>query len=221
MYMKPFKRLLRHIGVIPDGNRRWALAQGLQKQDGYQHGVGPGLDLYKTCLELGVEEMTFYGFTMDNIKRPSIQTRAFKKACVDSVEALKDWDADLLVIENTKSKVFPEELKPYITRTCFGEGKMKVNFLVNYGWEWDLNQAFQKADEQITGSMIDHIASKDISRMELIIRWGGRRRLSGFLPVQSVYSDFYIVDQTWPDYHKNHLYQALEWYQEQDVTLGG
>lgn len=219
--MKPFKRLPRHIGIIPDGNRRWALAQGLQKQDGYQHGVGPGLDLYKACLELGVEEMTFYGFTMDNIKRPSIQTRAFKKACVDSVEALKDWDADLLVIGNTKSKVFPEELKPYITRTCFGEGKMKVNFLVNYGWEWDLNQAFQKADEQITGSMIDHIASKDISRMELIIRWGGRRRLSGFLPVQSVYSDFYIVDQTWPDYHKNHLYQALEWYQEQDVTLGG
>lgn len=129
--MKTFKRLPRHIGVIPDGNRRWASSRGMQKQDGYEHGVGPGLELYEACLKLGVEEMTFYGFTMDNVKRPSIQARAFQKACVDSVRELQKRDADLLVIGNTDSKLFPEELKPYTTRTRFGEGKMKVNFLVN------------------------------------------------------------------------------------------
>lgn len=219
--MEKFKRLPRHIGVIPDGNRRWATGKGMQKQDGYTYGVEPGFRLYETCLELGVEEMTFYGFTMDNVKRPSIQARAFQKACVDSVHELKKRDADLLVLGNTDSKVFPQELKPYTTRTKFGEGKMKVNFLVNYGWNWDVNQALQNEEAVASGNVVDYIASKDVSRMDLIMRWGGRRRLSGFLPIQSVYSDIYVLDDMWPDYEDEQLFQALRWYQDQDITLGG
>lgn len=65
------------------------------------------------------------------------------------------------------------------------------------------------------------IASSDISRIDLIIRWGDRRRLSGFLPVQSIYADFYVLDKMWPDFSPDDLYQALDWYQNQDVTLGG
>lgn len=219
--MSKYKRLPKHIGVIPDGNRRWAVAKGLGKQDGYSNGIGPGLDLFDEALELGIEEMTFYGFTMDNVKRPSIQSRAFIKACVDSVEQLKKRDADLLVIGNTDSKVFPEELKPYaMKRTKFGKGTMKVNFLVNYGWDWDLNYALENGACE-SGKVIDHLASKDISRMDMVIRWGNRRRLSGFLPVQSVYSDIYIINEFWPDYKNSHLHDALAWYQETDVTLGG
>ena len=60
-----------------------------------------------------------------------------------------------------------------------------------------------------------------VSRIDLVIRWGGRRRLSGFLPVQSVYSDIYVVDDYWPDFKKEHVEDALKWYSGQDVTLGG
>ena len=63
--------------------------------------------------------------------------------------------------------------------------------------------------------------SQDVSRIDLIIRWGGMRRLSGFLPIQSVYADFYVVDQLWPDYQDEDFLEALVWYREQDVTLGG
>src|SRR5674476_434089 len=83
--MKSFSRLPRHIGIIPDGNRRWAQDKGLKKQDGYESGLRPGLELYELCLELGIKELTFYGFTVDNTKRPSVQIRAFQKACVDAV----------------------------------------------------------------------------------------------------------------------------------------
>ena len=96
---------------------------------------------------------------------------------------------------------------------------MKVNFLINYGWEWDLNE-LKSADEK-KKNIYNNIHSNDISRIDLIIRWGGRRRLSGFLPVQSVYSDFYVVDDFWPDFKPEHLEEALNWYNEQDVTLGG
>ncbi|MEG3071459.1 MAG: undecaprenyl diphosphate synthase family protein [Candidatus Syntrophopropionicum ammoniitolerans] len=68
---------------------------------------------------------------------------------------------------------------------------------------------------------MNFIASKDISRIDLIVRWGDRRRLSGFLPVQSIYADFYVVEDLWPDFKPEHFYQALRWYEAQDVTLGG
>jgi len=219
--MHNFKRLPRHIGIIPDGNRRWAQNKGFEKQDGYEFGIQPGFELYNLCLELGIEEMTFYGFTVDNTKRPSLQTTAFQKACVDAVECLANRDADLLVVGNTQSPSFPKELLPYSKRTRFGEGLMKVNFLVNYDWNWDLNYSVKNSDLDSNKNLVKGIASSDISRMDLIIRWGGRRRLSGFLPIQSIYADFYVLDEMWPDYNNEQVYKALEWYQDQDITLGG
>ena len=165
--------------------------------------------------------MTFYGFTIDNTKRPSEQTKAFQKACVNAVKYLAKRDADLLVVGNTKSSLFPIELLPYTKRTKFGKGLMKVNFLVNYDWNWDLNYSVKNSDFNPNENLIKGIASSDISRIDLIIRWGGRRRLSGFLPIQSIYADFYVIEEMWPDFNIEQVYKALEWYQDQDITLGG
>ena len=219
--METYKRLPNHIGIIPDGNRRWAQKQGFEKKEGYRFGVEPGLELYHLCLELGIKEMTFYGFTVDNTKRPAEQTQAFQQACVDAVNKLKDRDADLLVVGNTDSRMFPKELLPYTKRTKFGKGLMKINFLVNYGWSWDLNYGIKQADFNSKEDITKTIASLDISRMDLIIRWGGKRRLRGFLPIQSIYSDFYVADELWPDYNTSQVHDALQWFQNQDVTLGG
>lgn len=224
MNLPNYKRLPQHIGIIPDGNRRWAQLKGYEKQDGYGHGIKPGFELYKLCIELGIKEMTLYGFTQDNTRRPSIQTQAFRKACVDAVMELAGRDAELLVIGNTESPMFPQELLPYTKRVKFGQGLIKINFLVNYGWNWDLNQALSNIKSyglKENHRLEEYIASSDISRVDLLIRWGGRRRLSGFLPIQSVYSDFYIIEDLWPDFNPEQFYKALDWYQTQDVTLGG
>lgn len=215
-----FKRLPRHVGIIPDGNRRWAAGRGLNKEYGYQYGLVPGVQLFEICQRLGIEELTFYGFTQDNMKRPAEQTQAFRKACVDAVRLLSQRDAALLVVGDDSSPAFPEELKPYRKRRVFGNGGIKVNFLVNYGWNWDLSY-LQQAEGVGRQALYKAIASRDVSRIDLIVRWGDRRRLSGFLPVQSVYADFYVVDALWPDFVPEHFYQALRWYEQQDVTLGG
>jgi len=213
-------RIPKHIGVIPDGNRRWALDNGLTKESGYKSGLDPGLKLFKLCENMGIKEITYYGFTVDNTKRPRVQRLAFTKACVEAVKMLSKENASLLVVGNTTSPMFPKELIPYtIRRQTFGNGGIKVNFLVNYGWQWDLKNYLM--EENNKNNALDLIYSRDISRVDLIIRWGGRRRLSGFLPLQSVYSDFYIVDDYWPDFKPEHFYNALEWYNEQDITLGG
>lgn len=201
-------RIPKHIGIIPDGNRRWAKAKGLKKEDGYEYGLTPGLKLLNEAKKYGVEEITYYGFTVDNCKRPKEQVKAFQEACVEAVKMIDTDDVELFVIGNTESDCFPKELLPYTRKEkkYKNEGKIRVNFLVNYGWEWDLKNGLQ---------------SKDISRIDMIIRWGGMCRLSGFLPVQSVYADFYIIKDLWPDFKEEQFEDALFWYQEQDVTLGG
>ena len=193
-------RVPKHIGIIPDGNRRWAVNNNLSKEKGYDHGINPGLELFKLCEKENVEEVTFYGYTMDNTKRPSVQKEAFIKACVDSVMLLTKENCEILVVGDTSANFFPEELLPFTKeRQVFGKGGIKVNFLIHYGWTWDLN--LKKDFTYLNKDNQPFIKSKDISRIDLIIRWGGRRRLSGFLPVQSVYADFYLIDNFLPDFN--------------------
>jgi undecaprenyl diphosphate synthase len=223
-----FSRLPRHIGVIPDGNRRWAQAHGLPKQAGYAHGLAPALQLCDICRRLGIEELTFYGFTQDNTKRAAVQRRAFQQACVEAVDLLGRQDAEVLVVGNTESAMFPRQLSPYTRRTTFGEGTIRVNLLINYSWQWDLNRVFASSRQKsnaakvtVNDALLDGMGSAEVSRIDLVIRWGGRRRLSGFLPIQTVYADFCIVDALWPDFQPGQFLNALGWYQRQDVTLGG
>lgn len=210
-------RIPKHIAIIPDGNRRWAKDNNLEKHEGYNYGLNPGLEVLRLAKDYGIEEITYYGFTVDNCKRPVEQVEAFKKACVDAVNIIKDeGDVSLIVVGDMESKFFPEELKKYDKRTDLGKADIKVNFLVNYGWQWDISPI-----KNTTIKPINAIHSKDISRIDLVIRWGSMRRLSGLLPLQSVYADFYVVDDMWPDFKPEQFKDALIWYDKQDITLGG
>lgn len=200
-------RLPRHVGFIPDGNRRWASARGLPKEDGYASGLAPALQLFERCRELGIDEVSVYGFTQDNTRRPAAQTHRFRSACVAFATEVARRGAALLVVGDETSAQFPPSLAHYRLRQGSG---MKVNFLVNYGWQWDLDGLTHGA-----------LRSSPVTRLDLIVRWGGARRLSGFLPVQSVYADFFVVEDFWPDFKPLHLDQALKWFAQQDRTLGG
>ena len=200
-------RVPRHIGFIPDGNRRWAANRGLAKEEGYAHGIEPGVRLYEQCRQAGIEEISVYCFTKDNLKRPSVQKDSFKAASVALAVAIAERGAALLVVGDDSTDHFPAELTEFRERRGTG---MRVNLLLNYGWEWDLAGLAQGA-----------LRSKEVSRLDLIVRWGGGRRLSGFLPVQSVYADFYVRDELWPDFAPAHFEDALAWFRKQDQTLGG
>lgn len=213
-------RIPKHIGIIPDGNRRWAQNAGLEKKEGYAHGLTPGLDLVHLSREAGVQEITFYGYTTDNCKRPPEQVKAFAHTCAEAIAMVAAEPVSLLVVGNADGPSFPQEVRQYTEeRTDLHGGGIKVNFLLNYGWEWDMADLDQpgRKREKICACLHSH----DISRIDLVIRWGGMRRLSGFLPVQTVYADFFVVDRLWPDFQPEDFYEALQWYQKQDVTLGG
>jgi undecaprenyl diphosphate synthase len=214
-------RVPRHVGLIPDGNRRWADEHGLPRHEGYAAGIGPGIRLVRHCRELGVEELSVYGFTMENTHRPAPQVEAFRSACVEFSELVLQAGAALLVIGECHSRMFPEALRPFAERRSPGE--FRVNMLVNYGWQWDLRAglAGARAEAANGADPLPRMGSHGASRIDLVVRWGGRRRLSGFLPLQSAYADLHVIDTLWPDMQPEEFDEALGWYARQEQTLGG
>ncbi len=213
-------RVPQHLAVIPDGNRRWAERHGLKREQGYQFGLAPGVQVLRQAKAAGIKELTFYGFTTDNCKRPRAQRESFSAACVEAVRLLSGEGAELLVLGDHTSPQFPPELLPYRERRLVAGGGIRLNFLVNYGWEWDL-AGLSGASAAGRAGLLAALGSHDVSRIDLVVRWGGMRRLSGLLPVQAVYADFFVVEALWPDCQPEHLQAALQWYAKQDVTLGG
>lgn len=215
-------RIPRHVGFIPDGNRRWADARGLPREAGYERGIAPGLRLLAFCRELGIEEASVYGFTRENVQRPAAQVERFRDACAQFGLRAAEAGAALRVIGDADSPVFPDALRPFAERRSAGD--LRVNFLVNYGWQWDLHEGLRQArrkEKLPYASAPEMLASRDISRIDLVVRWGGRRRLSGFIPMQCAYADLYVIDTLWPDSQPGEFRDALAWYQDQETTLGG
>lgn len=217
-----FSRIPRHVGFIPDGNRRWADARGLPRGAGYDPGVEPGLRFLDLCREVRINEVSIYGFTKENVRRPAVQVERFRDACAHFGMRAAEAGAALRVVGDADSPVFPDALRPFAERRSAGD--VRVNLLVNYGWQWDLCSALQhaRANGGVAYSAVPNaLASGEIPRVDLVVRWGGRRRLSGFLPVQCAYADLYVIDTLWPDSRPEEFLAALAWYQEQDTTLGG
>jgi undecaprenyl diphosphate synthase len=202
-----YSRVPRHVGFIPDGNRRWAEQRGEARREGYAAGILPGLGLLDACRQHGIREVSIYGFTRDNVRRPSDQVQSFRQACTDFAFQAIRHGAALLAVGDAQSPVFPDGLRPFAERRTSGD--LRVNLLVNYAWQWDLAEG------------IDQARTRDIPRIDLVVRWGGRSRLSGFLPMQCAYADIHVIETLWPDMQPQQFLQALEWYQTQDVTLGG
>jgi len=216
-----FTRLPPHIGFIPDGNRRWADARGLPRRAGYAAGIEPGLALIETCRALGIGELSIYGFTKENVRRAADQVAAFQQACVELALRAADAGAALLAVGDADSAAFPAELRAFTTRSA---GNVRVNLLANYNWQWDLGVALQGESPRRNGRKRDvgaSLGSRDVSRVHLVVRWGGRHRLSGFLPLQTAYADVRVIDTLWPDMALEEFYDVLRWYGRQDVTMGG
>lgn len=214
-------RLPTHVGVIPDGNRRWAQARGLPKSAGYDQGIEPAKRFYDVVWDLGIQEVSSYVFTKENMHRPREQIAAFKAAFVSFLDWVREKDVSVLLVGDTRSPSFPAGLEHLAVPEEDRDAKRRLNLLVNYSWKWDVAEAARGAGAGAGGDPLGRIGSRHVSRIDLVVRWGGRSRLSGFLPLQSAYADLYVVDAMWPDFEVGQFHDALRWYSDQDVTLGG
>jgi short-chain Z-isoprenyl diphosphate synthase len=235
----PHDRIPQHVGVMLDGNRRWAKAVGLNTAEGYQAGADNIRPLLGWCEEVGVEVVTLWLLSSDNLtNRPPEQLTGLMTIIEGAVESLADaqrWRIhpvgalDLLPTETAERLKAAEEA----TRHLDG---ILVNVAVGYGGRREIADAVRAllADHAARGTSLEeladiidvehiaeHLYTKGQPDPDLVIRTSGEQRLGGFLLWQSANSEFYFCEALWPDFRRVDFLRAIRAYAARERRFGG
>ena len=230
------RKLPQHIGIIMDGNGRWAKQRMLPRTAGHVAGSENFKTIARYCNKMGIKYLTVYAFSTENWKRP--------KAEVDAImDLLRKYlkDSENFKSENIKLKfigelsVLPEDIKELIKKAEYDSKDatgLTVNMAVNYGGRDEILHAVKSICEDVkSGKLeVDDIAEETISQRiytsgqsepDFIIRPSGEYRLSNFLIWQSAYAEFWYSDVLWPDFSTADLERAIDDFNRRDRRFGG
>ena len=226
------KAPLSHVALIMDGNRRWAKLYHLPLIKGHQEGEKRIEPIVKRCRELGINVVTFYTLSIENLERPEEEVKELLKVLRNGIplmfRRLEKEDVRFCALGDISR--FPTDIHDAIRETetlTQNKAGIIVNLALAYGGRNEIRRAFQRTvragvkEEEITEELINsNLDTVGQPNPDLIIRTGGRHRLSGFLPWQGVYAEIYFSDILWPDFKVEEFNKAILWYQEQVRTFG-
>ena len=228
----------KHVGVIVDGNRRWARASGAGTAQGHQAGADKILHLLGWCEEVGVEVVTLWLLSTDNLNRPSAELSELVhiiEETVDGLAATGRWRLQPVGALDLLPTATAERLKLAGEATRDVEG-ITVNVAVGYGGRREIADAVRSLLHQhaARGTSIEQLAEiLDVEHIaehlytagqpdpDLVIRTSGEQRLSGFLLWQSAHSEFYFCEAYWPDFRRVDFLRALRDYSARHRRFGG
>lgn len=227
----------RHVGIIMDGNGRWAKKRGLPRSAGHVAGAKVFKKIALYAAEIGLECLTVYAFSTENWSRPAEEVsalmRLFKVYLHDAIDNFSDRDICVRFLGD--SSAFPKELRDlesYVARNSAGRQGMTLNIAMNYGGRAEITRACRELARAVERGKLrpDEIDEKRISALlytagepdpDLIIRPSGEKRISNFLLWQSAYAEFVYNDILWPDYTTRDLDDALREYARRSRRFGG
>lgn len=225
-----FEILPEHIGIIMDGNGRWAKKRGLPRTAGHKQGAETFRTISKECGRLGIKHATFYAFSTENWKRPKEEVDAIMRLFK---QYLLEAKADITAAENNKLRFIglkdgiPDDI---LTLMEEAEEDTKNNtgcdiaLAVNYGGREEIVNAVNKLIADGKTKITEDDISQNIYTVpdcDLIIRPSGEQRLSNFLLWQAAYSEFWYSDVMWPDFSVQDLYKALSDFENRNRRFGG
>lgn len=228
--------LPQHIAVIMDGNGRWAKKQGAARVFGHRNAIQAVREVTEGCAELGVKYLTLYAFSTENWNRPKIEVDALMQLLVHTIrgemKTLMKNNVRLSTIGNTESlpKDCQRELQEAMQATEANTGLTLV-LALSYSGRWEILEAVRQiATEAQQGTLSpdsiteetfgNYLTTRNMPDPELMIRTSGEMRISNFLLWQLAYSELYMPDVLWPDFRKNHLYEAILSYQRRERRFG-
>lgn len=225
----------RHVGIIMDGNNRWAKQRLLPSGAGHKAGVERIRDVLEACKQQGVEVLTLFAFSSENWRRPAKEVDALMKLfqlyLKNEVKKLIKEDVALQVIGN-RDRFSSKLLRAIETaESATHAGSRTLVIAADYGGQWDIaNAATQLARQRLkSGKPIDAITSDDLAQhiqlshlpsLDLLIRTGGEYRISNFLLWQAAYAELYFTPTLWPDFKEQSLTDALNDYQSRQRRFG-
>lgn len=230
------KSLPSHIAIIMDGNGRWAKQKGAMRIFGHQSAVKSVREVTEACAELGVGYLTLYAFSTENWSRPKEEVNALMTLLISTirgeVKTLNENKVRLLTIGNTKE--LPDKCQKELQEAMdITKDNTRLNLVLalSYSGRWEIVDAVKKIARDVQNNKIlpDEITEKvfasyfqsyNIPDPELMIRTSGEMRISNFLLWQLAYSELYITNVLWPDFRKEHLYEALVDFQKRERRFG-
>ena len=228
--------LPQHVAVIMDGNGRWAKSKGAARIFGHRSAIQAVRDVTEGCAELGVGFLTLYAFSTENWGRPPAEVNALMQLLVETIsgelKTLMKNNVQLRTIGATDQ--LPDrchrQLREAIELTRNNTGLVLI-LALNYSGRWEITEAVKQIvnqarhqnlrAEDIDQQMIaDHLTTREVPDPELLIRTSGEMRISNFLLWQLAYTELYITSVLWPDFRREHLYEAILAYQQRERRFG-
>lgn len=230
------QKIPRHIAIIMDGNRRWAKKRNLPTKLGHKQGAETLKKLARYANKIGLEYLTVYAFSTENWKRTEEEVNSLMILLQNYLEDFaKEADTENIVIRvlgdrKPLSDKLNEKIDEAIERTKNNTGTI-FNIALNYGGRDEIVHAAKRIAERVKDGEINiddineelvsqNLYTREIPDPDLLIRTSGEIRLSGFLPWQTIYSEFYFIDKLWPDFTSDDLDEAIKVYNGRKINKG-
>lgn len=219
-----------HIGIIMDGNGRWARARNLPRTQGHREGLEVAKKIVARASDLGVKALSLYAFSTENWRRTEEEVSYLMGLIRTHLRKQYDFykENSIRVIHSGDLARIPDAVRQEIllaeddTKDFDG---LVVNLLINYGGRDEIVRAARKLveaggepDEESFSASMDH---PELGELDLLIRTGGEYRLSNFLMWQSAYAELYFNDDYWPDWTEAHLDAAVDFFRRRERRFGG
>jgi len=224
----------RHIAIVMDGNGRWATARGLPRTDGHRAGADALVDVVHGALEIGLKHLTVYAFSTENWKRPADELQSLLHEIPEGLRRMKDDSLDVRVrwagVRSRLPSSVIETLVEVEAETRDRTG-LTLTVCVNYGGRAEITSAAARlaraaaAGRIDPGSLSEHAFARylhvpELPDVDLLLRTGGDRRTSNFLPWQATYAELLFLDTPWPEVDRRTLWAAIEQYAHRTRRYG-
>ncbi|MCW5521097.1 isoprenyl transferase [Aureitalea sp. L0-47] len=229
-------KLPRHVAIIMDGNGRWAKQKGLLRTVGHENGSKAVREVVEACAEINIPNLTLYAFSTENWKRPKLEVELLMKLLINSlkkeISTLEENDIRLNAIGNLNAlpKKAHNELIDVIEKTK-SNTRMTLTLALSYGSREEITKTIKEISLKVKNNLISpsdideslinkHLYTRSLPDVDLLIRTSGEQRISNFLLWQIAYAELYFTDTLWPDYSKEHLFEAIINYQNRERRFG-
>jgi undecaprenyl diphosphate synthase len=230
------KKLPRHIAIIMDGNGRWAKQKGMLRVFGHENGTKAVKETLEGASEIGINYITLYAFSTENWNRPKIEVDKLMNLLVSTlkkeVKTLIDNGIKLNAIGNLEAlpKKAKKELLDVIDKTS-DQTRVTLTLALSYGSREELVKSIKAISDKVKNNIISlesidesvinsHLYTRNLPDVDLLIRTSGEQRISNFLLWQIAYAELYFTKVLWPDFTKEHMFEAVMNFQNRERRFG-
>jgi undecaprenyl diphosphate synthase len=230
------QRVPKHVAIIMDGNGRWAKGKGMSRVFGHRNALTAVRESVETAAQIGVKAITLYAFSTENWKRPKLEIDALMSLLINSLKKELPTFQNNGVIVNAIGNIenLPENAQKALNDVILQtkeNTKIILTLALSYGSREEIVNAIKNISKKVVNKELsvkeidenvinNHLYTFNLPEVDLMIRTSGEHRISNFLLWQMAYAELYFTDILWPDFRKEHFYDAIIDYQNRERRFG-